>query len=144
MGNGAYAYRPRAGCRPLDTSGDDADLWLGGLPPVIACSWADGKPWRALPWQLGASAEAGEQMPSWLAEAVEHQQYSASKDSKCAFLIQPAPVRAQASVAQSELTEILNAALKPHSGEPTHPICVPCATSPLGLSGCQKFAFTST
>ncbi len=65
----------------------------GPLPPVVACTSSDGKPWRALPSHMDARTPAEDQVPAWIADAALRQHHVVSKDSKCAFNLLPEPVR---------------------------------------------------
>lgn len=66
----------------------------GPLPPVLACTSSDGKPWRALPAQMDARTPTDELVPGWIADAALRQHHAASKDSKCAFNLLAERVRA--------------------------------------------------
>lgn len=128
----------RGASRPPDAGRDDYDIWRGTLAPVIGCSWTDGKPWRALPRQLDSSAEPGDQMPTWVAEAVLHQQYTVSKDSKCAFLIQPAPVRGAPYISHSTCLHIKSRKCHFVRGEPLGQDIVRCAMQGSQLPALQQ------
>jgi len=75
----------------------------GPLPPVVACTSSDGKPWRALPSHMDARTPADDQVPAWIADAALRQHHVVSKDSKCAFNLLPERVRRASAVVLLDL-----------------------------------------
>ena len=75
----------------------------GPLPPVVACTSSDGKPWRALPSHMDTRTPPDDQVPAWIADAALRQHHVVSKDSKCAFNLLAERVRRASAVVLLDL-----------------------------------------
>lgn len=85
------------------------EFWKG-LAPVVSCTAGDGRQWRRLATQFHHIPVEGDVIPAWVLECVLRSRFAPSKDAKCAFVLQPAQVRAPDD---SSFLSVLPSSLQP-------------------------------